>query len=624
MIALLPLVVALPLAGFLALVLWPRPSKPAAAVIGAGSVGAAMVVALLVGGSFLASPPPGDAATAVVYQWMSVGNFTPRIAFYLDALSLVMLGVVTIVGFLILLYSTRYMADDDAYARFFAYMDLFVASMLILVLGDNLLLLFLGWEGVGLCSYLLIGFWYKDRANGRAAIKAFVVTRVGDAAFAVGLFLLFTQLGTLNIQEIAQKAAAQWPVGSTMAVIAAALLLAGAVGKSAQLPLQVWLPDAMAGPTPVSALIHAATMVTAGVYLIARNHVLFDLAPAVESAIVAIACATIVLSGFSACVQHDIKRVLAYSTISQVGYMLLGLGVGAWSAGIFHLLTHATFKALLFLGAGAVISSLGGEHDIFKMGGLRRRLPVTFWTFLIASFALAGLTPLVSGFYSKDWIICSTWTSPRGGPLVWGLAELGVLLTGVYTFRLLFIAFFGEAHQEPQKRPGALMLVPLVVLAVPAALIGLLEVPDTLGNLPIFSDFLHSALPPVQTHAPVGEEIVLEAVSQIAALAGLAVAYVLALRAPALAGRLGRSPLHRFLLSGWGFDWLYGTLIVRPFLYLARVNKDDVVDSVYRAVARLNVALHQGLTATQSGRVRAYALGIGLGAAAVVAILVFL
>ncbi len=283
------------------------------------------------------------------------------------------------------------MADDDGYSRFFAYMNLFVASMLMLVLADNLLLLYLGWEGVGLCSYLLIGFWYKDRANGRAARKAFVVTRVGDAAMAVGLFLLFTQLGTLNIQEIAHRAAAQWPVGSALAVIAAALLLGGAVGKSAQLPLQTWLPDAMAGPTPVSALIHAATMVTAGVYLIARMHVLFDLAPAVESAIVAIAGATIVLSGFSACVQHDIKRVLAYSTISQIGYMFLALGVGAWSAGIFHLITHAFFKALLFLGAGAVISSLGGEHDIFKMGGLRRRLPVTFWTFLIAAFALAGL-----------------------------------------------------------------------------------------------------------------------------------------------------------------------------------------------------------------------------------------
>ncbi len=623
MIALLPLVVALPLTGFLVLALWPRPSKAAAAVVGAGSVGAAMLVALIVGVGFLASPPQGDAATAVVYQWMSVGGFAPRIAFYLDALSLVMLGVVTVVGFLILLYSTRFMADDDGYARFFAYMDLFVASMLILVLGDNLLLLFLGWEGVGLCSYLLIGFWYKDRANGRAAIKAFVVTRVGDAAFAVGLFLLFTRLGTLDIQELARRAVQQWSPGSALAVAAAALLLAGAVGKSAQLPLQVWLPDAMAGPTPVSALIHAATMVTAGVYLIARNHVLFDLAPGVESVIVAIACATIILSGFSACVQHDIKRVLAYSTISQVGYMFLGLGVGAWSAGVFHLLTHATFKALLFLGAGAVISSLGGEHNIFKMGGLRRRMPVTFWTFLIASFALAGLTPFVSGFYSKDWIICSTWTSPRGGPLVWALAEVGVLLTGVYTFRLLFTVFLGEARQEPQKRPGALMLAPLVALAVPAALIGFLEVPDTLGNLPVFSNFLHAALPAVQTHAPVATEVVLEVASQLAALAGLAVAYVLCLRRPALARSLGGSALHRFWLAGWGFDWLYGTFIVRPFLYVARANRDDVVDAVYRAVARANVALHCGLAATQSGRVRAYALGIGLGAALVVAILVF-
>ncbi|MGH8683997.1 MAG: NADH-quinone oxidoreductase subunit L, partial [Nitrosospira sp.] len=384
MLSLLWLIPTLPLAGFLVLALSGRYlGHRSIAVIGTSSVALSALIAILIGIDFIAAPPPGFVYRQEAWTWIAVAGFSPGIGFYLDALSLVMVLVVTVISFLIHLYSTEFMSGDEGYARFFAYMNLFVGSMCILVLADNLLFLYLGWEGVGLCSYLLIGFWYRDPVNGRAARKAFIVTRIGDTAMAIGLFLLFTHLGTLDIQPLMQRAGQQWPEGSELAILAAALLLAGAVGKSAQLPLQTWLPDAMAGPTPVSALIHAATMVTAGVYLIARTHALFTLAPVVQLAVAVIGALTLLLAGFSAFAQKDIKRVLAYSTISQIGYMFLALGVGAWSAAIFHLMTHAFFKALLFLSAGVVIMSLHEEHNIFRMGALRKKLPVAFWTFLI-------------------------------------------------------------------------------------------------------------------------------------------------------------------------------------------------------------------------------------------------
>jgi NADH-quinone oxidoreductase subunit L len=366
MFELLWLIPAAPLAGFLVLALAGR-RLPLAGIlaIGVGSVGVSAIFSLLMGGLFLFHPPPDDYVfVQTLWTWMNVAGFAPSVAFRLDLLSLLMILVITGVGFLIHLYSAEYMRGDAAFSRFFAYMNLFVSMMLILVLADNLALLYLGWEGVGLCSYLLIGFWSKDPANGAAARKAFIVTRVGDTAMAVALFLLFTQLGTLDIQTLLFRARNAWPAGSGLAVAAAALLLIGALGKSAQLPLQTWLPDAMAGPTPVSALIHAATMVTAGVYLIARTHVLFALAPAVQSLVAIIGAVTLLMAGCSALVQTDIKRVLAYSTISQIGYMFLALGIGAWQAAMFHFMTHAFFKALLFLGAGAVIISLHHEQNM--------------------------------------------------------------------------------------------------------------------------------------------------------------------------------------------------------------------------------------------------------------------
>jgi NADH-quinone oxidoreductase subunit L len=364
MLQVLWLIPALPLAGFISLVLvGPRISRAGVALIGVGAVGLSALVAVLVAATFIGSPPPGHAYMQTLWRWMAVAGFTPRVALYLDALSLVMALVVTVVGFLIHLYASEFMLEEEeGYSRFFAYMNLFVASMLVLVLADNLLLLYLGWEGVGLCSYLLIGFWYRDPANGYAAQKAFIVTRIGDTAMAIGLFLLVLTLGTLDIQEVMRRASQQWPVGTWLAVVSAALLLGGALGKSAQLPLQTWLPDAMAGPTPVSALIHAATMVTAGVYLIARTHVLFLLAPPVLTAVTVIGAVTLLVAGCSALTQRDIKRVLAYSTVSQIGYMFLALGLGAWSAAMFHFMTHAFFKALLFLAAGAVTLSLHHEQ----------------------------------------------------------------------------------------------------------------------------------------------------------------------------------------------------------------------------------------------------------------------
>ena len=406
---------ALPLAGFAALALaGSRLGRRGLAVVGAGTAGGRGGLRAAIAVRFFSSPPPGHAFAQTLWTWISVDGFSPRIELYLDPLSLVMALVVTFVGFLILLYSAEFMEEDEGYSRFFAYMDLFIASMLVLLLAKNLLLLYLGWEGVGLCSYLLIGFWYKDSANGRAARKAFIVTRVGDTAMAIGLFLLFTHLGTLDIPSLLRARREPMEPGSSLAVAAAALLLGGALGKSAQLPLQTWLPDAMAGPTPVSALIHAATMVTAGVYLIARMHVLFALAPAVQAAVAVIGAATLLYAGCAALAQSDIKRVLAYSTISQIGYMFLALGAGAWSAAIFHFMTHAFFKSLLFLGAGAVILALRDEHDMFKMGGLRREMPLTFWTFLIASCSLCGLPLVTAGFYSKDMILSAAWALALG------------------------------------------------------------------------------------------------------------------------------------------------------------------------------------------------------------------
>ena len=577
---------------------------------------------------------------------MSVGGFSPSISFTLDALSIVMILVVTGVGFLIHLYSTRFMADEEGYSRFFAYMNLFVGSMLILVMASNLLLLYLGWEGVGLCSFLLIGFWHSDPENGRSARKAFIVTRIGDVSLAVGIFLIATNLGSLDFGTIARAAATSWPVGSALAVATAALILGGAVGKSAQLPLQTWLPDAMAGPSPVSALIHAATMVTAGVYLIARTNAIFVLAPTVQLVVAIIGAAGVVIAGLSAITQRNIKRILAYSTMSQLGYMFLALGIGAWSGAIFHLVTHAFFKSLLFLGAGVVILAMNHEHDIFAMGGLARKTPFTFWTFFIGALTLAAIPPTTAGFSSKDFILAQAWQSGGAGRVFWALGLAGAFITSLYIFRLIFVVFFGAprgpgaadhavAHSPEHgghaagrdgMQAGGVMGVPLAILAVLCLGGGFLALPHLLGGRPYLLDFLHTILPAETAPEPsAGTELTLQIVAVAASLLGIPVAWLISRRGLARAAASARpAALVRFLQSGWGFDWVYDRLFVRPFVWISRINSRDIVDRLPAGVGGLNMLLSRVFRWTQNGKVRWYAAGVAAGAVLIVAAVVLL
>jgi len=627
MLSLLAFIPAFPLLGFAILfVTAGLLPKRWITTIGVGSVGISAFLALIVMFAFLGAPQP---YTKVVWTWIAVSSFTPHIGFYLDALSGLMMLVITFVSFLIHLYSAEFMSTDEGYNRYFAYMNLFVASMLVLVLADNLLFLYLGWEGVGLCSYLLIGFWYRDPANGLAARKAFIVTRVGDTAMAIGLFVLLTNLGTLDIQPLMQQAVVHWPVGSALPIAAAALLLGGALGKSAQLPLQTWLPDAMAGPTPVSALIHAATMVTAGVYLIARTHVLYDLAPPVQTAVAVIGALTLLLAGFSALNQTDLKRILAYSTISQIGYMFLALGVGAWSAAIFHFMTHAFFKALLFLSAGVVVQRLGEEHDIFRMGGLRERLPLAFWSFLIGSISLAALPLIDAGFYSKDLILWEAWSDGALGPWLWSAGLIGALLTAIYIFRAVFVVFFGPVGLEPSGPTGWRVAIPLVVLSALALVGGFVEIPPYLGNVPAFSRLMQSALPtpPAMATAGSSSELMLSAIAALVAILGVGIAYISFRRRPAFLEALVQSPaslaLQHFWETDWGFDWLYDRALVRPFLWISRIDQGDVIDRFYGGLASLSRVAYRQLSESETGRVRRYAAGITAGSVVLIAILVF-
>jgi NADH-quinone oxidoreductase subunit L len=620
MLPLLSLIPGFPLVGFALLALaGGRLSPRQIAWIGTGSIGASGLVAALVGIDVLSGLPETTHYRQTLWTWIDTAGFTAGVTWYLDALSLLMTVVITGVGFLIHLYSVEYMAGDEGYRRFFAYMNLFVASMLILVLADNLLLLYLGWEGVGLCSYLLIGFWYRQSENGTAAQKAFLVTRAGDTAFAIALFLLFATLGTLSIQQVQILAVAAWPPGSTVAIAVAALLLVGAIGKSAQLPLHVWLPDAMAGPTPVSALIHAATMVTAGVYLIARMHALFSLAPPVLHAVAVIGVLTLLGAACSALVQRDIKRILAYSTISQIGYMFLALGVGAWSAAMFHFLTHACFKALLFLAAGAVILGLDHEQDIGRMGGLRRHLRLPFWASLAGAGALAGVPLVTSGFFSKEWILEAAWHSPLGGPWLWLGGALGALLTGLYSFRLIFTVFFGPLRTAPHERRGAALSFPLALLAVLAVAIGWLQWPRELAEVHAFSRFMSSALPALE--APSNPGGVQTAAVSLLSLLGIALAAWLYLPTPKPADRLLHVPavlaLRRYWLEGWRIDRVYQWLVLRPWEWITR-DAMDRIDSLYAILARMAADLHAILSRTQTGQVRWYAASVAMGALALI------
>jgi NADH-quinone oxidoreductase subunit L len=616
MSTLIALIPAIPFMSFLILALsGNKLSRKAAGYIGAGSIGIIAILTLIAGFIFLGALPGVKSYSVNLWQWINAGNLKVDISFSLDALSLVFCFVITFVGFLIHLYSVEFMSKDEGFTRFFAYMNLFVGSMLVLVLADNILLMYLGWEGVGLCSYLLIGFWYKEPSNGYAARKAFIITRIGDTAMIIGIFILFLNFGTVNITELMQNASEKWAVGSSLAVLTAALLLGGALGKSAQLPLQTWLPDAMAGPSPVSALIHAATMVTAGVYLIARTHILFSLAPVVQAAIAIIGALTLLIAGFSALAQHDLKRILAYSTISQIGYMFLALGVGAWSAAVFHFMIHAFFKALLFLGAGVVILVLDEEHDIFKMGGLRKKLPVIFYTFLIGSASLSALPLITAGFYSKDQILWYSLSSQSGNVLLWLAGITGALLTALYSFRMIFITFYGEAKTQPSFLPGKLMTVPLIILAVLSIFGGFIELPASIGNIHLFSNLVDNTLPVVVTKAGEHNEFLFQALSAIIALAGVYIAYIIYFKNPSLSEPYSHSRINKFFEKGWGFDRLYDVLFVKPVVWLSVIDKNDFIDYWNKWLSRLALSGNRMLSITQNGKIRWYLLTFAIGIA---------
>lgn len=591
-----------------------RLSENASAVIGVGSIGLAALSAAWVGLQFLGNPPAGGVYSLTLWQWMSVESLDPSFTLHLDGLSLTMLGVVTGVGFLIHLFASWYMRGEEGYSRFFAYTNLFIFSMLLLVLGDNLLVLFFGWEGVGLCSYLLIGFYYKHVPNGNAALKAFIVTRIGDVFLMIGMFILFLNLGTLNIQELMILAPQKYAAGDTWLWLATLMLLGGAVGKSAQLPLQTWLADAMAGPTPVSALIHAATMVTAGVYLIARTHGLFLLTPEILQLVGIVGGVTLVLAGFAALVQTDIKRILAYSTMSQIGYMFLALGVGAWDAAIFHLMTHAFFKALLFLASGAVIHACHHEQNIFRMGGLWKKLPLAYASFIVGGAALAALPLLTAGFYSKDEILWEAFASGNSGLLYAGLT--GAFLTSIYTFRLIFIAFHGEQKTEAHAGHGIAHNLPLATLIVLSTFIGAWISPP-----------LADVLPQSVGHAGGEAKHSLEIVSGGIALAGILLAALLFLGKRSFATAVAQSAPGRFLsawwFAAWGFDWLYDKLFVQPYLLLCRVLQRDPIDRGIRVVPLAARSANALLATSQTGQVRWYAASIAGGAVLVLAVILF-
>ncbi|MCO4292652.1 NADH-quinone oxidoreductase subunit L [Solitalea sp. MAHUQ-68] len=602
---------ALPLFGFLLLAfLGSKFNREAIAFIGIGSVSLATIVSLYLAINFISSPPENGFISQTLWQWMQVNNFKVTITFHYDALSLVFVFVITFVGALIHLYSTEFMAHDEYYSRFFAYLNLFVCSMLILVLADNLVLLYLGWEGVGLCSYLLIGFWYKNIKNGIAAQKAFIITRIGDTSLAIGMFLLFKEFGTLTISEISQQAVSH---SSSSITLIALLLFGGAVGKSAQLPLQTWLPDAMAGPSPVSALIHAATMVTAGVYLLARMHTIFELSPAAMHVVAAVGAATLLIAATSALAQKDIKRVLAYSTISQLGYMFLALGVGAWWAAIFHFMIHAFFKALLFLGAGTIIEAQHHEHNMFNMGGLKDKLPTVFKTFVIGSAALAALPLISAGFYSKDAIIWYSLTAQNGSPLLWLVAIIGSFITALYTTRMVVLTFYGTSKTSLSYQPGVRMHIPLIILAFLSVFAGFIELPHNFGHVTLFSGFVGKALPTTLLKIEPSESL-FQLIAAIVCLVGILLGWKLYSSNREKVIDLESGGLFKFFFNGWYFDNLYKVLFQQPYFFLARINKNDIVDKSNDVIVGISSWLSNQLATSQTGSMRWYVMGIIAGA----------
>ena len=613
---------------------WP---KRAVALVGIAFVGAAFARTLWVASqfSYLTQVPHIEEHA----PWIIAGGFVANFGFYLDPLSLVMALVVTGVGFLIHIYSIGYMEHEGGYYRFFAYLNLFMFFMLTLVLADNYLLMFVGWEGVGLASYLLIGFWFQKDSAAAAGKKAFIVNRIGDFGFLIALFLLIRTCGSLNFAEVF-PAISRLGIESAPGVLTAIalLLMLGACGKSAQLPLYVWLPDAMEGPTPVSALIHAATMVTAGVYMVARSNPIFSRSPEALTVVAVVGCLTALFAATIGMAQNDIKRVLAYSTISQLGYMFLACGVAAYSAAIFHLMTHAFFKALLFLAAGSVIHALGGEQDMRNMGGLRKHIPWTFWTMTAATFAIAGF-PMLSGFFSKDEILWRAWSSPYGSWMFWAVGVGTAGLTSFYMFRLWFLTFFGESRGPHDRHPHEsprVMLAPLVILAVLAVVGGYVGVPHALGGENHFERFLAPVMasPVGREHegaaAEVGTERMLTAASVGAAALGLFFSWLLYHKRRDLPEKIAAvfGGVYTAVANKYYVDEGYNAVIVQPLVegstrLLWRGVDAGLIDGTVNHAAGDVRKVSDALRNMQSGSVRSYAGWVAAGAAVVVAYLIW-
>jgi NADH-quinone oxidoreductase subunit L len=568
--------------------------------------------------------PHGERWVNVVYSWMASGKIGADVAFQLDPLSIAMLMVVTWVGFLIHVYSIGYMHDDEGYARYFAYLNFFLSEMLVLILGSSYLLMFVGWEGVGLCSYLLIGFYYKTDYAPAAGKKAFIVNRIGDFGFLIAMFLMFAYFGSVDFATVQNIAAAGGITPSVLTAICLLLFL-GACGKSAQIPLYVWLPDAMAGPTPVSALIHAATMVTAGVYMVARSNVLYRLAPGAMMVVAIIGGLTALFAATIGLRQFDIKKVLAYSTVSQLGFMFIAVGVGAFTAGVFHLITHAFFKACLFLGSGSVIHAMSGEQDIRKMGGLRDKIPQTFRTFQFATYAIAGL-PLAAAFFSKDEILASAWATPyfrAVGKVVWLLGTIAAFFTALYMYRLYYLTFYGkfrgtheQEHHLHESPPS--MTVPLWILGILSLVGGFIGIPQIFGERPVnlLETWLHPVVPHIPNvhgliEIPIGTEITIAAVSTLIAILGWWIART-RFKEPQLDGDTWLAPsLARTLENKWYVDEMYDLAVVRP---LERISTflwrgvDATIDGLLALLGYTVESFGALLRFVQTGNVRNYAL----------------
>ena len=597
-----------------------RWGKRMAGVTACGAVGLAFVAAAGAVYRLAMLDPAARSISTSLYRWIGAGDLVTQIGLLLDPLSALMILVVSGVSTAIHVYSTGYMADDKRFARYFTYLNLFVFFMLLLVLSDNFLLFFVGWEGVGLCSYLLIGFWFEKASAADAGKKAFIINRIGDFGFLLAIMAIFATFGTLQFQDVFASAHERLVVGGGLVVAITLLLFMGATGKSAQIPLYTWLPDAMEGPTPVSALIHAATMVTAGVYMVARCHVLFEMAPFTLAVVAGVGLATALFAASIGLVQNDIKRVLAYSTVSQLGYMFLACGVGAFTAGMFHLMTHAFFKALLFLGAGSVMHALSGELDLRNMGGLKKHMPYTYWTFLAGALALSGVFPF-AGFFSKDEIL---WHALESGKVLhWALGVLGALMTAFYVFRLFFLAFHGSPRSKahPHESPAS-MTWPLVFLAILSVGGGLLGLPWVEGGgivqkflAPVFSDGHGGA-----HAAPLFSEHMAMGISLAVALTGILLAWRFYLATPGLSTKLkaaaGRA--HTLLLNKYYVDQIYDFAVVRAVVGLGRRLwcwfDDPVIDGAVNGLAKIVGYSSSVASRLQTGRVQAYAWSVLLGA----------